>query len=73
MGEDRARVQVPTARPDTRAFRLGFRKFAQSTSPYAETFALVVHCEPKVPEQVRYLPILLVNDEEVVIESCRRE
>jgi hypothetical protein len=35
----------------------------QSTSGYAETLALVIHCEPEVPEHVRYLRILLVNDE----------
>jgi hypothetical protein len=63
--------RVPTARPDTRAFRLGFRKLTQSTSLYAETLALVVHCEPEAPKHVRYLRILLVNDEEVVIGSCR--
>jgi hypothetical protein len=43
----------------------------QSTSLYAETLALVVHCEPEAPKHVRYLRILLVNDEEVVIGSCR--
>jgi hypothetical protein len=71
--EDPYLERMPEPRTDTRTNRLRYGKLVIATSPYAETFVLLVYEEPEAPEFERRTRIVLPGDWEFVIESQAQE